>query len=108
MKKLIPKCFDGSLAAAVTNRGYLIPCCYCDTTTSLASPELKKLEKVSKINDVKSIEEILLSDEWQEFATNLKNNKGPQVCWHVCGENTSKTKKQTTFYKNKKIYIQEI
>ena len=50
MKKLIPKCFNGTLQAAITNRGYLIPCCYCDTKTNLDSPEMKKLEKVSKID----------------------------------------------------------
>ena len=105
MKKLIPKCFNGSISAAITNRGYLLPCCYCDKPTNLASPEIKKIEKVSKIDDVNSIEEILLSDEWQEFANNLENNKGPAFCWWVCGNNKNEKKRETTFYKkNEKTY----
>jgi hypothetical protein len=108
MKKLIPKCFNGTLQAAITNRGYLIPCCYCDTKTNLDSPEMKKLEKVSKIDTVDSIEEILLSDEWQEFAYNLENDKGPPACWHVCGSVKNETKRHTTFYKNRKPHIEEV
>ena len=100
MKKLIPKCFNGRLPAAVTNRGYLLPCCYCDEPTNLASPEIKKILKVSKIDDVNSIEKILSSDEWLEFANKLENNKGPEGCWHVCGNNKTK-KKSTTFYRGK-------
>jgi|SRR6056300_926007 len=108
MKKLKPKCFNGDLQAAITNRGYLIPCCYCDTKTNLSSPEMKKLEKVSKIDDVNNIEEILLSDEWQEFANNLENDKGPPACWHVCSSDKNETKRHTTYYKNKKVFIDEV
>jgi len=107
-QKLTPKCFNGKLGAAVTNKGYLIPCCYCDTRSNLSSPEMKKLEKVSKIDNVNSIEEILLTNEWQEFASNLENNIGPPACWHVCGDTKNETKRHTTFYKSKKIYIEEV
>ncbi len=99
MKKLIPKCFNGRLPAAVTNRGYLLPCCYCDEPTNLASPEIKKILKVSKIDDVNSIEKILSSDEWLEFANKLENNKGPEVCWQVCGNDKNEKKRETTFYR---------
>ena len=99
MKKLIPKCFNGRLPAAVTNRGYLLPCCYCDQPSVLASPEIKKIMKVSKIDDVNSIEKILSSDEWLEFANKLENNKGPEVCWQVCGNDKNEKKRETTFYR---------
>jgi len=107
-QKLTPKCFNGKLGAAVTNKGYLIPCCYCDTRSNLSSPEMKKLEKVSKIDSVDSIEEIFLTNEWQEFASNLENDKGPPSCWRHCGDTKNKTKRQTTFYKSKKIKKEEV
>lgn len=109
IKKLIPKCFgdtslnvgDGSISAAITNRGYLLPCCYCDQPSVLASPEIKKIMKVSKIDDVNSIEKILSSDEWLEFTNKLENNKGPTVCWHLCGQVKKEQKRETKFYRKK-------
>jgi len=107
-KYLMPKCFNGHLQAAITNRGHLIPCCYCDTKTNLSSPEMIKLLKVSKIEDYDSIEEILLTDEWLEFANNLASDKGPPACWNVCVSGKNDTKRHTTFHKNKQIFMDEV
>ena len=76
-KILEPRCMPkhGSIeyrmSPAVTNRGELIPCCWCDQQRALKHPIMKEMLKVSKISDHNSIEDILLTKEWQEFAKNL-------------------------------------
>jgi hypothetical protein len=110
MKKLKPKCISGEIQVAMTNRGELIPCCYLDTIYSLNTPEIKKLLKVSKLDDVEKIEEIIFSDEWIEFKKNLENDKGPPGCFHVCGTHhkENKTKKLTTYYKGRELSKEEV
>ena len=50
------------IQTAYTNRGHLIPCCYCDEEWALTvTPQLKRLTDVSKVSEVNDIEEILLS-----------------------------------------------
>jgi len=75
---LEPRCMTPSdndperrMQTAVTNRGHLIPCCWIDQTDVLKHPIMKKMLKVSKISEHDSIEDILLTDEWKEFAKNL-------------------------------------
>ena len=82
-----PKCMlqgnDRRQQVAVTNRGHLIPCCWCDQPRASKDPIMKQMLKVSKISDHNSIEDILTTKEWQEFAKNLaeKNlNKVRPVC----------------------------
>ena len=43
MIKLAPKCLTGQQSVAYSNRGHLIPCCYCDTINSYRDPNFKKL-----------------------------------------------------------------
>ena len=86
MKKLDPECFKGNIGFAVTNRGELIPCCYCDVPNTINDPKFAKLLAVSKLSEVDCIQEILLTDEWQEFYSDLLNNKGPPACWNTCLE----------------------
>ena len=47
-----PKCLVDEIQIALTNRGHLIPCCWCDEEWSLKTPEFQKLLKVSKISEV--------------------------------------------------------
>ncbi len=84
--ELKPKCFEDQ-QMAVTNRGHLIPCCYCDTQHTMNDLEFQKLLKVSKISDYNSIEEILNTNEWKEFYKNLQQNIGPRACQTVCAKN---------------------
>ena len=86
MQKLDPECFKGNISFAITNRGELIPCCYCDTPDTINDPKFTKLLAVSKISEVDSIQEILLTDEWQEFYNDLLNHKGPPACWSTCND----------------------
>ena len=68
---LRPKCLTGEQSYAYTNRGHLIPCCYCDTINSYKDPNFKKLLAVSKVSEHESIEDIIMQNEWLEFEENL-------------------------------------
>lgn len=82
--RLSPKCFKGDLPLAITNRGYLIPCCYCDDPDTLNDEEFKKLLSVSKISENESIQGILNSKQWKKFFKNLQLHKGPPACLQTC------------------------
>lgn len=93
-------------SAAVTNRGHLIPCCWLDTPNTLKHPIMKKLLKVSKIDDHNSIEDILLTKEWQDFARNLTESNIDKIlpeCYKMCKKRSGKDaiKKETYYYKGK-------
>ena len=80
-----PKCLVDKIQIALTNRGHLIPCCWCDEEWSLKTPEFQKLLKVSKISEVEDIKEILYSKEWTEFEEKLKTEKNiPKICTQHC------------------------
>ncbi len=80
-----PKCLVDEIQIALTNRGHLIPCCWCDEEWSLKTPEFQKLLKVSKISEVEDIKEILYSKEWTEFEEKLKTEKNiPKICTQHC------------------------
>jgi|TARA_B100001105_G_scaffold161923_1_gene130238 hypothetical protein len=83
--KFEPKCIKGEVHMALTNRGHLIPCCWCDEDWSLKTPAFQKLLKVSKVSEVEDIEEILYSKEWMEFEENLRTEKKiPEICAKHC------------------------
>ena len=82
---VVPKCVNGEQEAfGFTNRGELIPCCWCDTQRVREDPDYQKLLAVSNIKDHDSIEEIFLQDEWVEFYSNLRDNQGFEVCYTIC------------------------
>lgn len=109
MKKLDPKCLDNRMQAAITNRGELIPCCYCDTEKTLEDSKFQQLLKVSKISDYDTIEEIYLTKEWINFKKDLENDKGPWACQTIClKRDDDGVKKETFFSKNKKIYENKV
>ena len=100
-KKIIlePRCMPkhGSIeyrmSPAMTNRGELIPCCWMDQAKALKHPIMKQMLKVSKVSDYNSIEEILLTKEWQQFAKDLaeKNiDKVVPVCSTHCKKRTGR------------------
>jgi hypothetical protein len=97
--KFKPKCLRNEIQLAMTNRGHLIPCCYCDCRWSLKTPVWQKMLKVSKVSEVEDIEEILFSKEWLEFEKNLRTEKNiPQICIETCTETDDdyyKIKKET-------------
>ena len=94
-----PKCVSGSQEAfGFTNRGEVIPCCWCDTQRVRSDPDYQKLLAVSNIKDFDDVEEIFLQPEWKEFTENLKNNIGFEVCYTIC-------KKRDTPVHKAEIYI---
>lgn len=83
--KFSPKCMSNKIQMAMTNRGHLIPCCWCDEEWSLKTPAFAKLLKVSKVSEVEDIEEIIMSKEWLEFEENLRLEKNiPKICIDHC------------------------
>ena len=84
-----PDSISSKMDPAVTNRGHLVPCCFIDQQEELDDPIMKKMLKVSKISEHNSVEDILYSDEWKEFAKNLaeKNiDKIMPVCILHCSK----------------------
>lgn len=89
MTRLAPKCFD-DMRMAITNYGYLIPCCYCDDKSTMENKNFKKLLAVSNINDYEKIEDILKTKQWKMFYKNLKRNIGPTCCIKTCAVKSRK------------------
>tara|TARA_B110000259_G_C13722319_1_gene284961 strand:+ start:176 stop:526 length:351 start_codon:yes stop_codon:yes gene_type:complete len=96
--ELEPRCMPPSgknperrMQAAVTNRGHLIPCCLLDETHVLKYPVMKEILKVSKISENKSIEDILLTNEWKKFAQNLTDRNFKKIL-PECIKNCKKRK----------------
>ena len=84
--ELDPLCFKDAIALAVTNKGVLIPCCRMDDPHTMIDPSMQQFLKVSVINENNSIEDILKSKEWKEFADNLSKNIGPNACRTTCAK----------------------
>ena len=87
MKK--PQCLLKENATDVGHSplGFLTPCCY----TCVNSPEKHKgisqlYAEHLKIDNVDSVEEIILSDEWIEFFDMIKNRPEdwPDICVKIC------------------------
>ena len=100
--KMNPRCIAGTMQAAVTNRGHLIPCCWLDDKNNLNHPIMKSLLKVSKISEVDDIEQIVFTKEWIEFEKNLKERNFDKIlptCKHQCQvrEDKDKIKKEIFF-----------
>ena len=110
-----PKCMlqgnDRRQQVAVTNRGHLIPCCWIDQTDELEHPTMQKMLAVSKISEVESIDEILLSEPWQKFAKDLAENNFKEimpVCVTHCLKRTDdkdKLKDEVYHFKGKELDI---
>ena len=84
--ELDPLCFKDAIALAVTNQGVLIPCCRMDDPKTMNDPRMKKMLEVSTINNNNTVEDILKSGEWKEFANNLSKNIGPNACRTTCAK----------------------
>ena len=102
--KFEPKCINGTMQAAVTNRGHLIPCCWLDDKSKhhMNHPIMQSLLKVSKISEVDDIEQIVLSKEWINFKKNLEEENFDKIlptCKRQCQvrEDSDKMKKETFF-----------
>ncbi len=112
--ELEPRCMlqgnERRQQAAVTNRGHLIPCCWIDQKEELKHPTMQKMLAVSKINEVESIDQILLSEPWQKFAKDLAERNFKEImptCVTHCIKRYDKDKLKDEEYhiKGKKMDI---
>ena len=64
--------------------------------SSLEHPVMQKMLKISKISENDTIEDILFSDEWQEFAKNLERNldKVVPTCITHCKKRTNRDRQK--------------
>ena len=65
--KFVAQCMNGKQQMAMSNRGHLLPCCWCDQEWTLNTPLFQKMLKVSKVSEAENVDEIVLSDEAKEF-----------------------------------------
>ena len=85
--KLYPRCMGGTKPPAYSATGYILPCCWADDDKVL--DEFKFLMKEHlKLENVESINDIFLSDEWIEFFNMLEQNgnNAPYVCKKYCSK----------------------
>lgn len=108
-KKWEPQCVNETFAAegksfGTSAKGYITPCCWIDLsyysdyeTLKNYDPKIAILFKEHlKIENNESIEEILLSDEWQEFRRNLNSlDTAPKQCKKQCFRNTNTSLNKT-------------
>ena len=90
--KIQPRCEKGTESKdyAYSAKGFILPCCWCDTITPQSDPELNKLFNPNlHLSNVDSIDEVLLSDEWLNFKKSITKDydKAPDVCKRYCGTN---------------------
>ena len=88
--KINPRCEKGKQSKdyAYSAKGFLLPCCWCDTINPKSDKELYKLFNPNlHLSNVDSIDEILLSDEWLDFKKSITKeyDKAPDVCKRYCG-----------------------
>jgi|SRR6056300_228367 hypothetical protein len=89
--KMKPMCFE-NFPFAMTNKGELLPCCYCDWPKSMKDPKFQSLLKVSKVSDYDKIDDIFETKEWKEFYDLLTKDIPPCLaCLETCGTKTDGT-----------------
>lgn len=87
MTKLSPKCLNNQTDMFVSSHGYLLPCCWADKK-DLFDGEMKSLVKEKfRLDKVTSIQEIILSPEWQDFYNMLRNGGSTKICELYCPVN---------------------
>ena len=106
--KMKPKCMDEKSPQwkeyGHSAKGFLVPCCWCDVITTKDDILLHNLYKEHlHLDNVDTIDEIIFSDEWQEFLDALKDYKtAPKVCKEYCSiddDGVDRIFKKTVLYK---------
>ena len=100
---LKPKCAKGK-SFALNAEGYLLPCCWTDPLRKLKSDyngsmagmdDLFKEEL--KIENVDTIEDIIMSIEWLDFFNGLiKGTSVPKICTRYCSDDRD-TREETVY-----------
>lgn len=85
MKKIYPKCLEKDAEYGNTARGFILPCCWLDTPDLFDGDAAFLVKEKFKLDNVDSVDEILESDEWTQFYSDLRNDIGPKQCHSTCG-----------------------
>jgi hypothetical protein len=91
MIKIKPRCLDNNKLKELnySASGYLLPCCWVDS--DLDSIEQFGLLNIHlKLENVKNIEEIMQSNEWNNLYRLLTEDQenAPDICKRHCGLNS--------------------
>ena len=87
---LNPKCMLSDRSMSYTNEGNIMPCCWTNTvnyqTQDSNEALINLMKKKLHIDNNKSVDDILNSDEWKDFWDLLKNNpqNAPDKCKQMC------------------------
>jgi hypothetical protein len=100
---LKPKCAKGK-SFALNAEGYLLPCCWTDPLRKLKSNYDGNMDGMGdlfkeelKIENVNTVEDIILSTEWLDFFNGLtKGTSVPKICMKYCGDEKD-TREETVY-----------
>lgn len=99
-KKIEPKCLNTKQNAfGHSAKGFILPCCWCDTTSPEKDKNLMNLMKEKlKLENNDCIEDIIFSDEWNYFLESItsKNENAPKVCHKYCAPQQKNITKRFT------------
>jgi len=76
-----PSCLKEGHRYGHTNEGFILPCCWIWSARFDLVPEL--MQDKFNLSNVNSIEEIVTSEEWQNFFKNIKDNYQHSP-WELC------------------------
>lgn len=93
--KFKPRCMDPVRPKEFGHsaQGHLIPCCWMDKNNLYTMDDVHEALFADhlKLKNFDSIDELLLTDEWQEFYNALLDiNKAPKICLRKCSRNKTK------------------
>jgi len=92
--KIKPKCLMlATRPLGHSAQGYILPCCWCDNIIYKDKYVELLYQEELKIENNNSIEDIINSEQWQEFVNAIHSDDPPKVCKSFCGElpNTKET-----------------
>jgi hypothetical protein len=74
--------------AVYSGSGHILPCCWCDTHQTKHMEKHSMLDEELKLQNNKSIEDIMLSKQWVTFHKTLVNNPivAPPFCKTRCSQ----------------------
>ncbi len=87
---LNPRCMQRAMINSLIfmSNGHISPCCWL-TNKNIVSEHLGIYDEELKLKNVDTVEEILLSDQWDDFINKLISHQEllPQECHRECGFN---------------------
>jgi hypothetical protein len=113
--KINPKCLYGDRDPAFTNKGYFLPCCWCDNPETTKELEIIGIFEeelhIDNLNSPEEIKKVFTSDEWKWFYKILLENpeNAPWACKRHCSVIDGKEVTQTLkYHKGRKLGAKNI